>query len=133
MRAHEIRQGERCIGKTREQRNSGIGFSDRFTGIVVESGQAVAVAFSFHSGIEENLIEAVRVQICTDPFCKIHEKLSPGIQVGSAGIAVHHGHRQTCGRGYHVNFRMKFLELLFQHDHGEHRSAGRNITGTGKD
>ena len=63
-------------------------------------------------------------------FLELLEKVDPCVEVGSTVVAVYHGDEASVRRGYHVYHLVRFGQFLFQYDHGERRSSGRNISGT---
>ena len=63
-------------------------------------------------------------------FLELLEKVDPCVEVGSTVVTVYHGDEASVRRGDHVYHLVRFGQFLFQYDHGERRSSGRNISGT---
>ena len=127
LRPHKVGQVQPALRVPHQQRAALLQPGHRFAGIVVVAQHAPAVRLAFQRLEVQQIVQLPLGKLRPSRLQQLSEQLHPGVQVGGTGVAVHHGHRQARRRGHHVDFRVDFGQLLFQHRHGKDGCARRNV------
>ena len=103
MGTHEVCQRETRVRHPGKDRTPLVQIRDSFAGEVVEAQKPAAVRVALQGLVEEPDKELSLVHGCAHHIGIFREEIDPGVDVRSAVVAVHHGHRRTVGRGDHID------------------------------
>ena len=131
MHAHKVRQIEPGLRRADEHGTSLLKACDMLSGEVIVRQQAAAVRIAFQRLVVQGAKQFIHIHFHAEALCKLLKEAYPGIQIGSAVVAVYHGHRAAVRRGHHIKLRMYFFQLMLQHNHRKYGSTCRYISGTG--
>ena len=129
MNTHEVRKIETAFRISHEERASLFKTCDMLPGKIVVGQQAAAVRITLQSLAVQGAEQIVSVHLHAESLRKFLEQIDPGVQIGGAVVAVHHGHSASIGRGHHVDLRMNLFQILFQNHHGEYTGSGGHVAG----
>ena len=129
----EVPQSQRGLRLSGEEGLPLLQADHRLPGVAVEAHQAPAVRVALQRLVVHQVVQLPLGELGPGSLEQLGEELYPGVQVGSAGVAVDHGHRQPRRGGHQVDLPVHLGQGLFQHHHGEDGSARRHVPRPGGD
>ena len=130
---HEVGRGHLGTGQAYHHGSAHLGLGQMLTGQVVHGNDTAAICLALQGCTEQSAVKLVLIHFCTQHLGCVGNQAHPGIDVGSAVIAVCHGHGLAAGGAAYVDLGIVTLQRTLQNLQGEGGSTGRNGTGTGMD
>ena len=133
LAAHEVGKAEAAVLAADQQGTAIVQAGDGLAGNVVVKGHIVAVGIALQALVKELAVQLTAGNLCAHSAEDLAEHAHPCIQLGSAVVAVDHGHGTAAGGGDHVDVPVELAQLLFQNHHGEDGGTGGDVAGAGID
>ena len=129
MGPHEIAKAHPSFRTAGEQRPAFRQAGQEFAGAerIVDESSAIGVDVIRNRGTEERAIQRAGVDRLSDGSRELAEQADPCIEIGGEVVGVAHTSQITGRSGDEIHFRMQSCQLVFEHHHGEDRSAGGNV------